>query len=416
MKQSLLSKNNLSHKKATKLDIGLIAILVLIGLTSFFALYNAFNLIKTGSGIGNLSKQIMWYSFGFLVLFGMHNFKNEALLKFLPKIYAFLMGVLIYLTISALLIRISGGRLHLPFAPSINGAVSWIQIPGISFQPSEFMKVVLIIETSRLIAKYQKNHTNPTWKDDMNLFMQIARIALPPLLLIFFQPDTGVCMIIAFTLIILTLCSGIRPFYIWITLGAAVTLIGGFFYLYFYHHDILASIFASYRLNRIEAWLHPELYIRGSSNQLYTALLSLGSAGLSGYGLQANIISIPEAHTDFIFAAFGQCFGLMGTTFILVICALLDFYLCYMAIRVKHRMNKFIIIGTIAMLVYQQIQNLGMIVGLLPITGITLPLISYGGSSTLSYFLLFGLILNMPEVDAKAVPQKRAQRRVKKSV
>ena len=116
---------------------------------------------------------------------------------------------------------------------------------------------------------------------------------------------------------------------------------------------------------------------------------------MTGYGLQANIIAIPEAHTDFIFAAFGQCFGLLGTSFILIVCILLDLYLCKIAYNTKNRTNRFIVIAIIAMLFYQQFQNLGMIVGLLPITGITLPLISYGGSSILSYFIAFGFVQNI---------------------
>ncbi len=157
----------------------------------------------------------------------------------------------------------------------------------------------------------------------------------------------------------------------------------------------MVTLFSSYRLQRIDAWLDPESHILGSSNQLYTALLSLGSAGLTGYGLQANIIAIPEAHTDFIFAAFGQCFGLLGTVFILLVCLLLDLYLylCKIAYNMKKPADRYITIGVIAMLLYQQIQNLGMIVGLVPITGVTLPLISYGGSSIVSYFIAFGLIL-----------------------
>ena len=167
----------------------------------------------------------------------------------------------------------------------------------------------------------------------------------------------------------------------------------------------MVTLFSSYRLQRIDAWLDPESHILGSSNQLYTALLSLGSAGLTGYGLQANIIAIPEAHTDFIFAAFGQCFGLLGTVFILLVCLLLDLYLCKIAYNMKKPADRYITIGVIAMLLYQQIQNLGMIVGLVPITGVTLPLISYGGSSIVSYFIAFGLIL-------RASPNTRKEYRI----
>ncbi|MCF0260292.1 MAG: FtsW/RodA/SpoVE family cell cycle protein, partial [Erysipelotrichaceae bacterium] len=170
---------------------------------------------------------------------------------------------------------------------------------------------------------------------------------------------------------------------------------------------ILGAVVSQYQLNRIEAWLNPDDYILGSSNQLYTALLSLGSAGLTGHGMQANIISIPEAHTDFIFAAFGQCFGFLGCIFIVLLCLVLDLYLLKMAFNAQSRSDRLMIIGAAAMLFYQQFQNLGMIVGLVPITGITLPLISYGGSSMLSYFILFGFILNVS-------PSSRKSFRIKK--
>ena len=214
-----------------------------------------------------------------------------------------------------------------------------------------------------------------------------------------------VCIIIAFTLLVLILCAGLRREYIWLIVILAASVIALFFYLYFFQRELMVTLFSSYRLQRIDAWLDPESHILGSSNQLYTALLSLGSAGLTGYGLQANIIAIPEAHTDFIFAAFGQCFGLLGTVFILLVCLLLDLYLCKIAYNMKKPADRYITIGVIAMLLYQQIQNLGMIVGLVPITGVTLPLISYGGSSIVSYFIAFGLIL-------RASPNARKEYRI----
>lgn len=149
------------------------------------------------------------------------------------------------------------------------------------------------------------------------------------------QPDTGICIIIVFNIFILVCCSGIRKEYVIGIFAFLAIVVGIFLFLYFEYPEILSSFISSYKLQRIDAWLEPESNIRGSSNQLYTALLSLGSAGLTGYGLQANIISIPEAHTDFIFAAFGQCFGFIGTTFILILCLLLDIYLCKIAYATK---------------------------------------------------------------------------------
>ena len=129
--------------------------------------------------------------------------------------------------------------------------------------------------------------------------------------------------------------------------------------------------------------------------------------------MQANIISIPEAHTDFIFAAIGQCFGLAGTSAIVLLCLILDLYLCKIAYNTKDRTDRFIVIGVIAMLLYQQMQNLSMIIGLLPITGITLPLISYGGSSILSYFISFAIILNISPAKKEAIHLFNRRRKTK---
>ena len=390
-------------KKTVHIDIGFILILVLLCFTSCFALYNAFNLVKRGLGTNYLMKQILWYIVGFSSLTIMGSFPNKKLFEYVDLAYKVLMGTLIYLFISMILYRTIGHTL--PFTSEINGAVSWFQFKGIgSFQPSEFIKIVLIIQVAKIITDYQISHPDPSVKDDFFLLVEIAKKALPPLILIFLQPDTGLCIIIAFTILVLLMCSGIKKEYIWILFGTIAIILGIFFYMYFFHVDTLIDVFSAYRIQRIEAWLDPESHIRGSSNQLYTALLSLGSAGVSGYGLQANIISIPEAHTDFIFAAFGQCFGLIGTSFILIVCIILDLYLCKIAYNTRKQSDRLIVIGIIAMLFYQQFQNLGMIVGLLPITGITLPLISYGGSSILSYFVAFGFVHNM-------IPYTRKRRR-----
>ena len=392
--------------------MGFIAILIILGITSCFALFNAFNLIKTGTGTSYLIKQIFWYGAGFFTMFILSKFNNKIIYEYMYDAYLFLLACLAYLFLSRILINTTG--FHLPLAPSINGAVSWFILPFIgSFQPSEFIKIVLIVLISKIIKDHQDKYENPTTKDDFMLLVKIAKLLLPPLLLILLQPDTGVCIIIVFCIFVLIACSGIRKKYIRLILSIIIIVIGLFLYLYFKHPETLISLISAYRFNRIEAWLDPESNILGSSNQLYTALLSLGSAGLTGHGLQANIISIPEAHTDFIFAAFGQCFGLLGTTFILLICSTLDLYLCKIAYNATDRQDRLIIIGVIGMLLYQQLQNLGMIVGLLPITGITLPLISYGGSSILSYFIAFSIVMNISPTSKRTIHLDRPRKRRK---
>lgn len=364
-------------------------------------------------GSNYLMKQILWYIVGFSSMGIIGYFPNKKLFEYIDLAYKFLMGCLFYLFFSMILYRFTGYTL--PLTTEINGAISWFQIPALgSFQPSEFIKIILIVQVAQIITQYQKNHADPTVQDDFHLLLAIAKKTLPPLILIFLQPDTGLCIIIGFTILVLLMCSGIKKEYIWILFGLIGLVVALFFYMYFFHVDVLIDVFSAYRIERIEAWLDPESHIRGSSNQLYTALLSLGSAGVSGHGMQANIISIPEAHTDFIFAAFGQCFGLVGTSFVLIVCILLDLYLCKIAYNTHNKTDRFIVIAVIAMLFYQQFQNLGMIVGLLPITGITLPLISYGGSSILSYFIAFGFIQNIIPTAKKRL--KRVRRFKKKNL
>lgn len=399
-------------KITIRADFGFIAVLLVLFATSCFALYNSFNFISVGSGRSYLIRQTMFYILGFILLFLMSRLQNKVIFSWIDPVYKFLNLCLIYLLVSKFLNRFTGYTL--PLTSDINGAFSWFQIPLLgSFQPSEYMKVILILKTSQIISNYQARHPKPTVRQDLQMLFEILKVCFFPMIMVLLQPDTGVFIIMAFTLLVLILCSGVRKSYLYIILGLVILAFGGFFYLYFYQHELLASFVSQYQLNRIEAWLNPEDHILGSSNQLYTALLSLGSAGLTGFGLQANIIAIPEAHTDFIFAAFGQCFGLIGTVFIVLVCLLLDLYLCKMAYNCTRRKDRLIIIGTIAMLFYQQFQNMGMIVGLVPITGITLPLISYGGSSILSYFLIFGIILNISPVSRKT--HRFSLRRARKS-
>ncbi len=412
-------KSKLTFGKFTiNIDYGLVLILLLFGLVSCFALYNAFNLVRSGAGPSNMRKQILFYCIGFFLMFYLASQGNEKVFKYINAAYLFLMAALVYLLIS----KFTERYLHtaLPFTHSVNGASSWFNLPFFSFQPSEFIKIVLIVQVSKVVTEFQSFNKKPGWKAEWSLIFRIAKYALPPLLLILIQPDTGVAMIIGFTLAMEVLLSGaLRPKWLYVIFGAVAIVIVLFFYLYFFDIDFLKSLITGYRFQRIEAWLEPDSHILGSSNQLYTALLSLGSAGLTGYGMQASIISIPEAHTDFIFAAIGQCFGLAGTTVILLLSLLLDWYLVRMISKVATRQDKLILIGILSMLCFQQLENMGMIVGLFPITGITLPLISYGGSSTISYFIAFGIVMNMQykekkpavaKADKPKAVRKRAQR------
>ena len=166
-----------------------------------------------------------------------------------------------------------------------------------------------------------------------------------------------------------------------------------FFYFYFFHQEMLIQLFGSnlfYRIDRILDWQ------QGSGMQLENALSAIGSSGLFGHGFNRTPIYFPESGTDFIFAVFASNFGLVGSLLFLGLIFGFDLYLLHIAKGQKKKpVNQYLIAGILGMLLYQQIQNIGMTLGLLPITGITLPFISYGGSSLISYMIMLGIIFNI---------------------
>ena len=158
--------------------------------------------------------------------------------------------------------------------------------------------------------------------------------------------------------------------------------------------DLFIDIFGSgllLRMDRLFEWLIKDGY------QLSHSLSAIGSAGLFGFGFNHTPIYFPEADTDFIFAVFSSNKGIVGSLVLIVIITIFDITLIKKGLCVKDAISKYIISGTVGMLLYCQVQNIGMTYGVLPITGITLPFISYGGSSLLSYLILIGIIINMKE-------------------
>lgn len=390
-------KMGLSRAKSPdKIDYILLIILVLMAITSLISIYSAFGIVGEANGWEYITKQLMWFVIGAIAVGVIVYLGNDSMVQFAKLAYWILMACLVYLLLSKLLDKFIGS--NLPFVNPINGATSWFIFPAIgSFQPSEFMKIVLIIITADVIDQHNQEKVIESYEMDFTLFLAVAKWALPPILLILVQPDTGVVLIIAISIIAMIVCSGIKKQWLMIFGTLILFVLILFFYLYFYHFNFLNDLIGGeggYKMKRITAWLNPETNINGDGHQLYMALLVLGSAGLSGHGVGQLLVQIPEAQTDFIFAVIGQSWGLMGTLFIVALCLALDLHLCRIASNSKNMFEKYFILGILGMLLYQQIQNIGMIIGLLPITGITLPLISYGGSSLLSYLIAFAIVMN----------------------
>ena len=275
------------------------------------------------------------------------------------------------------------------FAKPINNSKCWFTVFGIgTIQPSEFMKIILIITNAVIIDKHNKS----AYKKDYVLILKIIGVTLIPSILTFLQPDTGMVLIYFVISFVMLFTSGINiKWFIWF-IAILTLLLSVFLSLYFYNDDLFIKIFGTsffYRIDRLLDWKD------GVGMQLTNALIGIGSAFIFGHGFNNTPIYFPEPQTDFIFSVFATNYGLVGATFLLLILVYFDFNIIKIAINSRNRIDKYVVSGILAMLIYQQIQNIGMNIGLLPITGITLPFISYGGSSLLSYMIIIGILLNI---------------------
>lgn len=360
-----------------KINLKIVIPIILMAIISIITIYSA--LTYTSKSLGNLAlKQGVWYLVGGILVIILLKLRNEYLYRHTWFLYIFgnilLLGLLL-------------------FATPINNSKCWLVIPGIgSIQPSEFMKVFIMLTLATMIHKFRCDYKNPTIKEEFIFILKTFGIVLIPSVLTFLQPDTGAVIIYFVIYLVMMFASGIR--FSWFIIALVIlgfvgaTTLG----LYFFKEDVFIKIFGSsiyYRLERLFDWQ------TGSGLQLENALAAIGSAGLFGHGFNKTPIYFPESSTDFIFAVFASNFGLVGIIILLGIIIYFDVNIVKLARRRIDDTDKYILMGIIAMLLFQQVQNIGMTVGLLPITGITLPFISYGGSSLLSYMLIVGIILNI---------------------
>ena len=221
------------------------------------------------------------------------------------------------------------------------------------------------------------------------------KISLPPAILIYLQNDSGVMMIIMAAVFFVLLSSGMNGNWFLFILVIAVVGVLGMAYLFIYQNGVFTSIISGHKLDRIYGWLDPEGTTGNQGLQSWYAQLSYGTAGWFGHGFRAVVKVFPEGQTDFIFSVIATDFGYVGAFFTLLAIAAFDITILNIGLKSDNIRDKTFVMGTFGCLIFQQIWNIGMILGLLPITGITLPMLSYGGSSLLSYMFAMGIIIDI---------------------
>lgn len=360
-----------------KINFRIVIPIVLMAIISIISIYSA--LTYTSKSLGNLAlKQAIWYMVGVGLVFVLVKLGNEYLYRHTWILY--IIGNLLLVVL-------------LLFGTPINNSKCWLIIPGIgSVQPSEFMKIFIMLVLASMIHNFRNKYKNPSLWEEFLFIVKSFGVVLIPSILTFLEPDTGAVIIYFIIYIAMMFVSGIRIRWFVIAIILCGVGMGSFLGLYFFKEDIFIKIFGSsiyYRLERLFDWQ------TGSGLQLENALAAIGSSSLVGYGFNKTPIYFPESSTDFIFGVFASNFGFVGICLLLGIILYFDLSIIRLARRRISDTDKYILIGIVAMLLFQQVQNIGMTVGLVPITGITLPFISYGGSSLLSYMMIVGIILNI---------------------
>lgn len=362
--------------KKEKIDLSMLIILISFFIISIITIYSSLTYLPKEMG-NLLSKQIMFYILGFICIFIINKLGNNFLIK--NSFYIYLLNIILLIIV-------------LLFGDEINGTKAWLNIPIFgSIQPSEFMKIGLILYLSKIIDQMKKNKDS-----DIKIIITSIIIFIIPTILTFLEPDTGAVIVYFIITSVLLFTSGIK--YKWfITLFLLLSIIiGSVFYLYFYQRELFINILGSdffYRLERIFDWTN------SSGIQLENSLISISSSGLFGHGFNEIPIYFPELQTDFVFSSFISCFGIVGGFLLIGLFIILDIKIINIGLYSKKNINKLIAISITSVLLYQQIQNMAMTIGILPITGITLPFISYGGSSLLSFMILIGIVNNIKKND-----------------
>lgn len=360
-----------------KIDKLILIPLIIFSIISIITIYSAQSLLPSSMGYLAL-KQGIWYIVGFIVMFVIISLGNEFIYKNAWILY--IIGV-----ISLVLLLLIG--------TPINDAKCWFNLPGIgTIQPSEFMKIILIIILARVINDFNKEYQSPSLFDEFKFLLKVGIIVLIPSALTFLQPDTGVVLIYLLITFVMLFISGIRYRWFFMIIGLALLFVGSILLIYFINQDLFVHLFGTsffLRIDRLLDWSNKSGY------QLENGLTAISSGGLFGFGFNKTPIYFPEPQTDFIFAVFASNFGFIGSTLLLALILFFDLRIIINALRSNSNINKYIIAGIMGMLIYQQFQNIGMTFGLMPITGITLPFISYGGSSLLSYMIMMGIIFNI---------------------
>lgn len=314
-------------------------------------------------------KQIEWLVAGLFLMFAVSRIDYHIYLEYIH--WAYLASLLALVAVKVVGVQALGAK-------------RWIRLPGLGlFQPSEWIKLVIILAVARYVASLNQRDIN--WPD----ILKAGAIVGVPFLFVLKQPDLGTALTYLPILILGLFLGGITY------RQAAVILLAAALVMPVYWKFAMKP----YQKDRLVNFMHPENDPKGSGYQIQQSLIAVGNGGIFGKGVaggtQTQGMFLPVTHTDFIFAAFAEEHGFVGATGVLLLYFIVLMRLIQNAQTAPDRAGTLIIMGVVAVLVFHIMVNIGMVVGMMPVTGIPLPLMSYGGSSVLFMFLALGIVMNI---------------------
>jgi len=355
------------------LDPVLLISVLALGIVGLITIYSATHASLVAQRIDPgffLKKQLAFVTLGIVVILVTASFDYRFV-----KVYA---GI-IYVASLALLVLV-----RTPLGTTIRGSQRWFQLFGFQLAPSELAKLALVAMLAAFLSQLRSS--------DLSLqdLYRATAIAAVPGVLVFLQPDLGTSIVLLAILVGILVVAGARARHLGVLALTAIVLIFGALQL---------GLVKDYQIARLTAFFDPQNDPQRSDYNRTQAEIAIGSGGLLGRGYlkgtQTNLDFVPEQHTDFIFTVIGEEFGFVGAIFVLMLFALLIWRAVRIALLAKDPFGTYLAAGVASMLAIQVFVNVGMTLGIMPITGIPLPFVSYGGSSFLTNCAAVGLLLNI---------------------
>ena len=373
----------------SRIDWGIIFCVLLLALIGLASIYVA-AVHDTGgstSVMRQVVSQLVWYIIGTILVIIIMQFDSEQLWKVAPLVYW--VGIFLMFAILVFYSRAYYAN---------TGAKSWFAIGPFTFQPSEIMKPAYILMMGRVITTHNNHYNVHTVKSDWWLIGTMFLWLLPILISLKLQNDFGTALVFFAIFCGMVLVSGvtwriIAPTAIGLVVvgGSALAMVTSSV-----GRTILEHIgFQAYQFDRVDTWLHPEQDTSNQGYQLWQSIKAVGSGGITGTGFDNSKVYVPVRESDMVFSVIGENFGFIGSALLILLYLLLIYLMIRVTFDTRNEFYAYISTGVIMMILFHVFENIGMNIGLLPLTGIPLPFISAGGSSLIGNLIGIGMVMSM---------------------